>query len=92
MSELMNKLSKENIRASLNLLYSMMKFTSMLLDLAVDSQAARETLTDTASGLFEQTAVLLHDINVYAERLSDEGIQGYHTEIECITDNYIEKR
>ncbi len=82
MSELMNKVSKDNIRASLNLLYSMMKFTSMLLDLAVDSQAARETLTDTASGLFEQTAVLFQDINAYAETLSSEGIQSSCAEIE----------
>ena len=82
MSELMNKVSKENIRASLNLLYSMMKFLSMLLDLAVDSQAARETLTDTASGLFEQTAVLFHDISAYAEMLSSEGIQSSPAELE----------
>ena len=82
MSELMNNVSKENIRASLNLLYSMMKFTSMLLDLAVDSEAARETLTDTASGLFEEAAVLFHDISVYAEMLSREGIQSSPAEIE----------
>ena len=82
MSELMNKVSKENIRASLNLLYSMMKFIAMLLDMSVDSQAARETLTDTASGLFEHTAVLFHDISAYAETLSNEGIQSSHAEIE----------
>lgn len=82
MSEMMNKVSKENIRASLNLLYTMMKFLSMLLDLAVDSQAARETLTDTANGLFEQTALLFHDICMYAKALSDEGIQVASAEIE----------
>ncbi len=81
MSELMNKISKENIRAGMNLLYSMMKFLSMLLDLAVDSSAARETLTDTACGLFEQTAILFRDINAYAETLSSEGIQTSPAEI-----------
>ena len=82
MSGLMNNISKDNIRTSLNLLYTMMKFLSMLLDLAVDSQMARETLTDTASGLFEQTAVLFHDISTYAEALSSEGIQSSPAEIE----------
>ncbi len=82
MSELMNKVSKENIRASLNLLYSMMKFLSMLLDLAADNQAARQTLTDTVSGLFEQSAVLFHDISAYADALSSEGIESSPAEIE----------
>ena len=69
MSELMNKVSKENIRASLNLLYSMMKFLSMLLDLAQENPTACETLTVTADGLFEQTAVLYRDICSYADNI-----------------------
>ena len=53
MSELMNKVSKENIRASMNLIFTQMKFLSMLLDLAQDTPTACETLTVTAEGLFD---------------------------------------
>ena len=70
MSELMNKVSKENIRSSMNLCYSMMKFISMLLDLVQENPVARETLTITADGLFEQAAALYRDINAYAEAIS----------------------
>lgn len=84
MSELMSRISKENIRGKMNLLFTLMKFISMLLDMASDNQMARETLTDTASGLFEQTAVLFHDISAYAEMAAkdDEGFQSSPAEIE----------
>ena len=70
MSEMMNKVSKENIRAGMNLIYTLMKFLSMLLDLAEDTPVACETLTITADGLFEQAAVLYRDLNAYAEAIS----------------------
>ena len=82
MSEMMNKVSVDNIRTGMNLLYTMMKFIAMLLDLAPENSTARETLMDTASGLFEQTAVLFHDISAYAETLTNEGIQSSSAEIE----------
>ena len=65
-------ISKGNIRVTMNLLFSMMKFISALLDLVPDNQMAQETLVGTASSLFEQTAVLFHDISAYAEMEKDD--------------------
>ena len=70
MSELMNKVTKDNLRAEMNLIFSMMRFISMLLDMARDSPDARETLTVTVDGLFERAAVLFRDVNAYAEKVS----------------------
>ena len=74
--------AKDDIRATMNLLYAVMRFISMLLDLAPDNQQAQETLVGTASSLFQQCAVLFHDISAYAETFSSEGIQGSPAEIE----------
>lgn len=63
--------AKDNIRATMNLLYAVMRFISMLLDLVPDNQLAQETLVGTASSLFQQTAVLFHDISVFAEMEKD---------------------
>lgn len=68
--------AKDDIRATMNLLYTVMRFISMLLDLVPDNQLAQETLVGTASSLFEQTAVLFHDISAYAEMEKDA--KGFH--------------
>ena len=70
--ETRTEISKDDIRATMNLLYSMMKFISVLLDLAPDNQMAQETLVGTASSLFQETAVLFHDISAYAEMASED--------------------
>ena len=68
----MNKVCKDNIRASLNLLYSMMKFMNTVMDLVQGSQVARDTLAITAQGLSEQADLLLKDVGEYVSALSDD--------------------
>ncbi len=71
MSELMNKVSKENIRAGMNLIYSMMRFIAMTLDMAQDNSTARETITCIAEGVLDQAAELYRDIGEYVAALPD---------------------
>lgn len=71
MSELMNRISKDNLRSSMNLIFSMMKFMAMILDLLQDSKVARETLAITAQGLSEQADILLRDVGEYVSALSE---------------------
>lgn len=68
----MNKVSKDNIRAGMNLIFSMMKFMAMILDLLQDSKVARETLAITAQGLSEQADILLQDVGEYVSALSED--------------------
>ncbi len=68
----MNKITKENLRASMNLIFSMMKFMAMILDLLQDSKVARETLAITAQGLSEQADILLRDVGEYVSALSED--------------------
>lgn len=70
MSEQMNSISKDSIRTEMNLVYTMLKFISMLLDMVQDTPLARETLTVTADGMFQQAAELFRDINIYADTVS----------------------
>ena len=55
----------------MNLMYSMMKFLAVLLDLAQENPLACETLAITADGLFQQGAELYRDINQYSEMASE---------------------
>ena len=71
MSELMNKVSKENIRAGMNLIYSMMRFIAMTLDMAQDNATARETITCIAEGVLDQAAELYRDVGEYVAALPD---------------------
>lgn len=71
MSELQNKLDKTCIRGQLNLVYSMMKLLATILDLAADNEMARKVLADTANSLFQQNAILTHDICKYTEKLGE---------------------
>ena len=72
MSEAMNNISKDNIRSSLNLIYSMMRFLSMIMDMADTNKIARDTLVITAEGLLNQAAELYADIGNYAAVISDD--------------------
>ncbi len=76
MSDLMNKISKESIRGQMNLIYSMLKFLSTILDLALENPLACETIDSTAEALFEQAAVLYRDVNEYAAKLSGNEEKG----------------
>lgn len=71
MSELMNNVSKENIRAGMNLIYSMMRFIAMTLDMAQDNPTARETITCIAEGVLDQAAELYRDVDEYVTALPD---------------------
>ena len=84
MTKLMDKLSKENIRSSMNLVFTLMKFISMLLELAPDNVTARETLISTADSLFQQTAVLGCELNEYVKAMpvDNEGFCDSNAEIE----------
>ena len=65
------EVSKGNIRSTMNLLYSMMKFLSVLLDLASENPLACETLAVTADGMFQQAAELYRDIHQFSEKVSE---------------------
>ena len=68
-SDLMNNVSKENIRAGMNLIYSMMRFIAMTLDMAQDNFTARETITCIAEGVLDQAAELYRDVGEYVAAL-----------------------
>ena len=70
-SELMNKLTKDNIRSQLNLIFAMMRFLSTIMDMAIDNDMVRETLTGTAEGIFNQAAVLYRDVDEYVTALPE---------------------
>ena len=82
MTKLMNQLTKENIRSTMNLVFTQMKFLSMLLELAPDNLTARETIIATTDSLFQQTAVMCHDINMYVQTVSAEGFSDSRVEVE----------
>ena len=82
MTKLMNQLSKENIRGTMNLVFTQMKFLSMLLELAPDNITARETIIATTDSLFQQTAIMAHDINMFIQTISAEGFSDSSAEIE----------
>ena len=65
------EVSKGSIRSTMNLLFSMMKFLAVLLDLAQENSLACETLAVTADGMFQQAAELYRDINQYSEMVSE---------------------
>lgn len=65
------EVSKGSIRSTMNLMYSVMKFLSVLLDLSSENPLACETLAVTADGMFQQAAELYRDINQYSEMLSE---------------------
>lgn len=71
MSDLMNNVSKENIRAGMNLIYSMMRFIAMTLDMAQNNSTARETITCIAEGVLDQAADLFRDVGEYVAALPD---------------------
>ena len=70
-SDLMNNVSKENIRAGMNLIYSMMRFIAMTLDMAQNNPTARETITCIAEGVLDQAAELYRDVGEYVAALPD---------------------
>ena len=65
------EVNKGSIRSTMNLMYSMMRFLSVLLDLAQENPLACETLAVTADGLFQLGAELYRDINLYSEMVSE---------------------
>lgn len=71
MSELMNKVSKDNIRGQLNLIFSMMKFLSTIMDMAADNDMVCITLSNIAEDIFNQAAVLYRDVDEYIAALPD---------------------
>ena len=71
MSELMNTVSKDNIRSQMNLLFSMMRFLATILDLALDNQMACDTVSITAEGILKQATLLYRDVGTYVAALSD---------------------
>lgn len=72
MSDLMNNVSKDNIRSEMNLIYTMMKFMSTILDMVPDSKIARDTLCSTAEGVFSQATDLYRDVGNYAAAIVDD--------------------
>ena len=68
----MNNVTKNNLRTQMNLLFSMMKFLSTILDLTQDSPTVQKTLAVTAEGFFDQAAVLFRDISAYTEALAED--------------------
>lgn len=70
MPEMRNEISKLNIRGQLNLIYAMSKLLVSILDMAPDSKVARDTLSKTAEGVFEQAAILYRDIEEYTTAAS----------------------
>ena len=70
MPEMRNEISKLNIRGQLNLIYAMSKLLVSILDMASDSQVARDTLNKTAEGVLEQAAILYRDIEEYTAAVS----------------------
>ena len=75
MSELQNDISKGSIRTQMNLIFSMMRLLATILNMAHDSQMARDTLDTTAEGIFEQAAILYHDVKDYISVVSCEEIK-----------------
>ena len=71
MPEMRNEISKLNIRGQLNLIYAMSKLLVSILDMAPDSQVARDTLNKTAEGVFEQASILFRDIGEYTSAVAD---------------------
>ena len=71
MSELQNDISKGNIRTQMNLIFALMRLLATILNLAKDNQLACETLERTAESVFEQAAVLFHDIKEYTEAVTE---------------------
>ncbi len=85
MSELMNKVSKDSIRAGLNLVYSMMRFLSMIIDMAATSKIARDTLVITAEAILNQAAELYADVGNYANAIANDA--GRVSASQCRNDN-----
>ena len=71
MSELMNDVSKENIRSQMNLIFTMMRFLATVLDLAQNNEMVRSTLNSMSEGVLEQAAVLFRDVGEYVAQLSE---------------------
>jgi len=71
MSELMNKLTKDNIRSQLNLIFAMMRFLATIMDMAADNSMVRKTVSGTAEGIFNQAAILFRDVSEYIAALPD---------------------
>ena len=55
----------------MNLIYSMMRFIAMTLDMAQDNTTARETISYIAEGVLDQAAELFRDIGEYVAALPD---------------------
>ena len=70
MSEMMNDVSKENIRSQMNLIFAMMRFLATVLDLAQNNEMVRSTLNSMSEGVLEQAAVLFRDVGEYVAHLS----------------------
>ena len=71
MSDLMNSISKDNIRSEMNMIFTMLKFIATILDMVPDSHVARETLVSTAEGILNQVAELYRDIGIYATNVEN---------------------
>ncbi len=71
MSEIRNEISKLNIRGQLNLIFAMSKLLVSILEMAPDSKVARDTLSKTTEGVFEQAAILYRDIEDYTAAVSE---------------------
>ena len=69
MSEMRNEVSKMNIRAELNLIFSMSKMVVSILDAAEDNQIACDTLRSVAESIMNQAAYVYGKVNTYTEGL-----------------------
>ncbi len=84
MSEQMNNVSKDNIRAGLNLVYSMMRFLAMIIDMAATSKIARDTIVTTAEAILNQAAELYSDVGNYATAIANDA--GRVSTLQCRND------
>ena len=75
MSGMQNDIRKGSIRTQMNLIFSMMRLLATILDLAINSQIACDTLDTTAEGVLEQAAILYRDVKDYISAVSCEEIK-----------------
>ena len=76
MTAFMNDVKKDGIRCEMNLIFSLMRLLSTILDMAPNSEPARSTANSVADRIWEQAAALRFEVDQYITALNDEGVQG----------------
>ena len=71
MPEIVNSLKKCGIRCQMNMVYSLMRLLSSILDMAKESETARTTLTSVAENILNQAAELFNAVGQYASDLTN---------------------